>query len=48
MKYQSNKGKYCNTSGCKNKARVRGLCTECYILKRKKEKGQVNSNLLIV
>jgi hypothetical protein len=42
MKYQANKGKYCSVSGCKNKARVKGLCTECYNLKRKKgeEKGE--------
>jgi hypothetical protein len=36
MKYQANKGKYCSVSGCKNKARVKGLCKECYNLKRKK------------
>ena len=41
LKYQVNKGKYCSASGCNNKARVKGLCTECYTLKRKKEtKGE--------
>jgi len=37
MKHQTNKGKYCSISGCKNKARVKGLCTACYNLKRKKD-----------
>jgi hypothetical protein len=41
MKHQVNKGKYCSTSGCNNKARVKGLCAVCYALKRKKEtKGE--------
>ena len=41
LKHQVNKGKYCSVSGCNNTARVKGLCTGCYTLKRKKEtKGE--------
>jgi len=30
MKNYVNRGKFCNTSGCKHKARVKGFCVDCY------------------
>ena len=36
MRYQSNKGKTCLQDGCNNKAKVKGLCTNCYLVKRNK------------
>jgi hypothetical protein len=35
MEYQVNRGKICITKGCNNKARVKGLCMNCYIQKNK-------------
>jgi NMD protein affecting ribosome stability and mRNA decay len=34
MKYQVNRGKICQEEGCENKARIKGLCMNCYSLKR--------------
>ncbi len=36
MEYQVNRGKTCLKDGCNNKAKVKGLCMSCYLLKRNK------------
>ena len=38
MEYHKNRGKICYTDGCNNKARVKGLCTSCYLHKKKENK----------
>jgi len=38
MEYQVNRGKTCLELGCNNNARVKGLCTNCYLVKRNKLK----------
>jgi hypothetical protein len=36
MGYQENRGKICISDGCNNKARVKGLCMNCYSNKKKR------------
>jgi hypothetical protein len=43
MKYQDNKGKYCSVSGYNKKARVKGLCTDCYNIQERKRRINENS-----
>jgi hypothetical protein len=38
MKHQVNRGNICKIDGCNNRARVKGLCNNCYQLNRKLEK----------
>ena len=40
MKYHINRGKTCIVSGCKNKARVKGLCNLCYQSRKKKKNSK--------
>jgi len=40
MKKQSNRGKTCLKDGCDNKAKVKGLCMNCYQQKRNKLKQE--------
>ena len=40
MEYQVNRGKICCSSGCSNKARVKGLCMSCYVQKKEVHKGK--------
>jgi hypothetical protein len=39
MKYQLNQGKTCSVSGCDNKARIKGLCMNCYHLNKRNKLG---------
>jgi len=39
MKYQLNRGNFCEISECNFRARVKGLCTNCY--RRDKIKKQL-------
>jgi hypothetical protein len=36
--YEHNRGKTCLTSGCGHKARIKGLCVNCYSAQYKKNK----------
>ena len=45
MKNFVNRGKFCNILGCKHRARVKGLCVDCYredVILKKLDIGKLN------
>jgi hypothetical protein len=38
MKYQLNRGNFCDVSECVNRARIKGLCANCYQRDKVKKK----------
>ena len=41
MKYQLNRGNFCDISECNNRARIKGLCGNCYQRNRIKKKKEL-------
>ena len=38
MQYQINRGNFCEVTECGSRARIKGLCTNCYQNDKKKER----------